>query len=131
MTGGGRGIGAGIARALAGDGWDVIVGARTRAQVETVADEIGGGWVEMDVADPRSVEGASGEGGARSTWFAANAGIATAGADETRRPSIKQGAFAGALLLRASLTSRSPPSRPPGALAGAGAKGLRRSFAAR
>ncbi|MBV8598645.1 MAG: SDR family NAD(P)-dependent oxidoreductase, partial [Actinobacteria bacterium] len=33
VTGGGRGIGASIARALAGDGWDVVVGARSRAQV--------------------------------------------------------------------------------------------------
>jgi NAD(P)-dependent dehydrogenase (short-subunit alcohol dehydrogenase family) len=51
VTGGGRGIGAGIARALAGDGWDVVVGARSRAQVEAVAGEIGGEWVEIDVAD--------------------------------------------------------------------------------
>src|SRR5437764_9124846 len=86
VTGGGRGIGAGIARALAGAGWDVIVGARSREQVETVADEIGGGWVEMDVADRRSVEGAFAKAG-EIDLLAANAGIATAGADETRRPS--------------------------------------------
>ena len=55
VTGGGRGIGAGIARALAGDGWDVVVGARSRAQLEAVADEIGGEWLEMDVADRESV----------------------------------------------------------------------------
>jgi NAD(P)-dependent dehydrogenase (short-subunit alcohol dehydrogenase family) len=56
VTGGGRGIGAGIARALASDGWDVVVGARSRQQVDAVADEIGGGWLEMDVADRGSVE---------------------------------------------------------------------------
>ncbi len=56
VTGGGRGIGAGIARALAGDGWDVVVGARSRAQVEAVADEIAGEWVQIDVADRGSVE---------------------------------------------------------------------------
>jgi 3-oxoacyl-[acyl-carrier protein] reductase len=56
VTGGGRGIGAGIARALASDGWDVVVGARSRAQVAAVADEIGGEWVEMDVADRSSVD---------------------------------------------------------------------------
>src|ERR1051325_1665268 len=47
VTGGGRGIGAGIAHALAGDGWDVVVGARTRDQVETVAQEIGGEWADV------------------------------------------------------------------------------------
>ncbi len=56
VTGGGRGIGAGIARSLAGDGWEVVVGARSRAQVEAVADEIGGEWVQVDVANRRSVE---------------------------------------------------------------------------
>jgi NAD(P)-dependent dehydrogenase (short-subunit alcohol dehydrogenase family) len=56
VTGGGRGIGAGIARALAGDGWDVVVGARSRAQVEAVAAEFGGEWVQLDVADRDSVE---------------------------------------------------------------------------
>ncbi|MGZ4354447.1 MAG: SDR family NAD(P)-dependent oxidoreductase, partial [Gaiellaceae bacterium] len=56
VTGGGRGIGAGIARALAGDGWQVVVGARSRGQVEAVADEIGGEWVQVDVAERRSVE---------------------------------------------------------------------------
>jgi 3-oxoacyl-[acyl-carrier protein] reductase len=56
VTGGGRGIGAGIARALASDGWDVVVGARSREQVEGVAGEIGGEWVEVDVADRGSVE---------------------------------------------------------------------------
>lgn len=49
VTGGGRGIGAGIARALAGDGWEVVVGARGREQVEAVAEEIGGRWVQVDV----------------------------------------------------------------------------------
>jgi NADP-dependent 3-hydroxy acid dehydrogenase YdfG len=50
VTGAGRGIGAGIARALAAEGWEVVVGARSREQVETVADEIGGQWVQVDVA---------------------------------------------------------------------------------
>jgi NAD(P)-dependent dehydrogenase (short-subunit alcohol dehydrogenase family) len=60
IAGGGRGvgvgIGAGIARALAGGGSDVVVGARTRDQIEAVADEIGGRWVEVEVAGPGSVE---------------------------------------------------------------------------
>jgi NADP-dependent 3-hydroxy acid dehydrogenase YdfG len=56
VTGGGRGIGAGIARALAGDGWDVVGGARSCTQVEAVAGEIGGDWLQVDVADRGSVE---------------------------------------------------------------------------
>jgi 3-oxoacyl-[acyl-carrier protein] reductase len=38
ITGGGRGIGASIARALAGVGWRVAVTGRTREQVEAVAN---------------------------------------------------------------------------------------------
>src|SRR3989440_7027834 len=74
VTGGGRGIGAGIARALAGDGWDVVVGARSRAQVEAVADEIGGEWMEIDVADRGSVERSVAEAG-ELDLLVANAGI--------------------------------------------------------
>src|SRR5512146_3192589 len=64
VTGGGRGIGAGIARALAGDGWEVVVAARSREQVEAVADEIGGDWVQVDVGDRRAVERAVAGAGA-------------------------------------------------------------------
>jgi NAD(P)-dependent dehydrogenase (short-subunit alcohol dehydrogenase family) len=74
VTGGGRGIGAGIARALAADGWDVVVGARTRAEVEAVAGEIGAGWVEIDVADRSSVERSIAEAG-ELDLLVANAGI--------------------------------------------------------
>jgi NAD(P)-dependent dehydrogenase (short-subunit alcohol dehydrogenase family) len=74
VTGGGRGIGAGIARALAGDGWDVVVGARSREQVEAVADEIDGAWVEVDVGDRGSVERAITEAGDLDL-LVANAGI--------------------------------------------------------
>jgi len=74
VTGGGRGIGAGIARALAGDGWDVVVGARSREQVEAVADEIGGRWVQVDVADSGSVEHAVAEAG-EVDLLVANAGV--------------------------------------------------------
>jgi NAD(P)-dependent dehydrogenase (short-subunit alcohol dehydrogenase family) len=56
VTGGGRGIGADIARVLAREGWDVIVGARSGAQVEAVASGIGGTAVEVDVSDRASVE---------------------------------------------------------------------------
>jgi 3-oxoacyl-[acyl-carrier protein] reductase len=83
VTGGGRGIGAGIARALASDGWDVVVGARTPDQVEAVAREIGGTSVEVDVADRQSVERAVAEAG-DVDLLVANAGIASAGADQGR-----------------------------------------------
>jgi NAD(P)-dependent dehydrogenase (short-subunit alcohol dehydrogenase family) len=63
VTGGGRGIGAKIARALAGDGWEVVVGARSGEQVEAVADEIDGHAVLVDVADRSSVERAVGAAG--------------------------------------------------------------------
>jgi NAD(P)-dependent dehydrogenase (short-subunit alcohol dehydrogenase family) len=74
VTGGGRGIGAGIARALAGDGWDVVVAARTRGQVEAVAAEIGGHPVELDVSDRASVERAVADAG-EVDLLVANAGI--------------------------------------------------------
>lgn len=74
VTGGGRGIGAGIARALASDGWEVVVGARSRAQVEAVAGEIGGRWVQVDVADPESVEHAIADAG-EVDLLVANAGV--------------------------------------------------------
>ena len=60
--------------ALAGDGWDVVVGARSGAQVEAVADEIGGQWVEVDVADRDSVERSVAEAG-ELDLLVANAGI--------------------------------------------------------
>jgi NAD(P)-dependent dehydrogenase (short-subunit alcohol dehydrogenase family) len=74
VTGGGRGIGAGVARALAADGWDVVVGARSGAQVQAVAGEIGGEWVELDVADRGSVELSLAEAG-ELDLLVANAGI--------------------------------------------------------
>ncbi len=63
VTGGGRGIGANIARALAGDGWSVIVTARSRAEIDGVAAEIGGRAIEMDVASRDSVERGFAEAG--------------------------------------------------------------------
>jgi NAD(P)-dependent dehydrogenase (short-subunit alcohol dehydrogenase family) len=56
VTGGGRGIGANIARELADAGARVAVGARTRDQVESVADEIRGLALELDVTDNAAVE---------------------------------------------------------------------------
>jgi len=77
VTGGGRGIGAGIARALAAEGWDVTVAARSLDQVEGVAAEIGGTALALDVADPASVEHAFAEAG-ELDLLVANAGTTVA-----------------------------------------------------
>ena len=74
ITGGGRGIGEGIARELAGDGWSIVVAARTRGQVETVAEEVGGRAIELDVTDREAVERAVAETG-DVELLVANAGI--------------------------------------------------------
>jgi 3-oxoacyl-[acyl-carrier protein] reductase len=63
VTGGGRGIGAGIARALAADGWSVVVAARTRDEIAQVAEEIGGRATELDVTSRESVDHAVAEAG--------------------------------------------------------------------
>ena len=57
VTGGGRGIGASIARELAGAGMRVAVTARTADQVEQVAAEIGGLGLVGDVAQREDVDG--------------------------------------------------------------------------
>jgi len=56
VTGGGRGIGANIARELAGGGYDVIVTGRTEDQVRAVADETGGRALLGDVSKREDVE---------------------------------------------------------------------------
>lgn len=61
VTGGGRGIGAAVARALAADGASVAVAARTAEQVEGVAaalQEAGrdSGAFPCDITDPASVQ---------------------------------------------------------------------------
>jgi 3-oxoacyl-[acyl-carrier protein] reductase len=55
VTGGGRGIGANVARELADAGMHVAVAARTAEQVETVAREIGGLALTVDVSAESSV----------------------------------------------------------------------------
>jgi 3-oxoacyl-[acyl-carrier protein] reductase len=56
VTGGGRGIGAGIARELAAAGMKVAVSARTPEQVEAVSREIDGLGVVADMSSRESVE---------------------------------------------------------------------------
>ena len=75
VTGAGRGIGAGIARELAADGWEVTVSARTPEQVEQVAAEIGGRAVVGDVSKRTDVERMLAEAGPIDL-LVANAGVA-------------------------------------------------------
>jgi 3-oxoacyl-[acyl-carrier protein] reductase len=82
VTGGGRGIGAGIARELADAGAHVAVSARTAEQVEQVAREIGGLAVVADVTDPDSVAAMVGKVESELgpiDFVAANAGVGDEG----------------------------------------------------
>lgn len=56
VTGGSAGIGAATCRALAKDGWKVVVAARRLEKCQSIADEIGGVAMELDVVDWGSVE---------------------------------------------------------------------------
>lgn len=56
VTGGSAGIGAAAARALANDGWHVVVAARRLDRCEAIAKEIGGVAAELDVTDQVSVD---------------------------------------------------------------------------
>jgi len=56
ITGASSGIGAATARALAGEGYRTILGARRLDRLEELAVEIGGEAIALDVTDPASVE---------------------------------------------------------------------------
>ena len=75
VTGGGRGIGAGIARELANAGWHVTVTGRSSDQVDEVAREIGGTAAVGDVSKRADVEGMIAAAGPIDL-LVANAGIA-------------------------------------------------------
>ncbi|AFH89939.1 SDR family oxidoreductase [Corynebacterium pseudotuberculosis] len=55
VTGGSSGIGEATARALASDGWYVIVAARRMDRLRRIASEIGGEAIQLDVTSDESV----------------------------------------------------------------------------
>jgi 3-hydroxybutyrate dehydrogenase len=56
VTGGGRGIGASIARALAAAGARVVVCGRSKSDLDAVAGEIGGTAVQLDLLDRKQTD---------------------------------------------------------------------------
>ena len=58
VTGGARGIGAAICRTLADEGAHVFVGYQSSSDGPAVAEQIGGTPVQLDVAEPESVNAA-------------------------------------------------------------------------
>ena len=78
VTGGGRGIGANIARELAAAGMRVAVSARSREQVDEVAREIGGVGIVADVSKEDDVRRMVDEVGTIDL-LVANAGIGNRG----------------------------------------------------
>jgi 3-oxoacyl-[acyl-carrier protein] reductase len=75
VTGGGRGIGANIARELADAGMHVAVTGRTAGEVEGVASEIGGTALTGDVSKREDVQRWFGELGDEIDLLVNNAGI--------------------------------------------------------
>src|SRR5215207_2703899 len=61
VTGGGTGLGRGITRALAADGYRVAVVGRRQEVLDVVAEETGAHVVVADLTDPAQVERAAGE----------------------------------------------------------------------
>ena len=65
VTGGARGIGAGIARAMVAEGAKVVIGDVLDREGEALATELGASatYVHLDVTDPDEWEAASGDRG--------------------------------------------------------------------
>lgn len=74
VTGASSGIGAATSRRLASDGFAVICVARRTDRITSLADEIGGRWVECDVTEAASVARLAGEVGPELTVLVNNAG---------------------------------------------------------
>ena len=55
VTGAGSGIGAAVVRALAADGWSVVLAGRRAQPLQVLADEVGGTAVPTDVTDEPAV----------------------------------------------------------------------------
>jgi 3-hydroxybutyrate dehydrogenase len=75
VTGGGRGIGAALARALAGAGARVVVCGRNKPDLDAIAKEIGGVAVRVDLTDRAATDAAMASAG-HVDVLVNNAGIA-------------------------------------------------------
>jgi 3-hydroxybutyrate dehydrogenase len=83
VTGGGRGIGAAISRALAGAGARVVVCGRNKQELDAIAKEIGGVAVRVDLTDRKAVDVAMASAG-HVDVLVNNAGVAeSASLDKT------------------------------------------------